>query len=623
MTSIICHRTTNMKLTFTLMLLIASAFHAIAQDNLSLAYSYYNNKEYDKASYLFEELFEKTKSRSYFNYYINCLIFTEQFDKAEKIAKKQAAASKSDPCYRIILGSVYKQRQQLDKAYSEFDAAINSIRADRNSIIQATNMFVSIRDTEYAEKTLVKGRELTGEDFNTELFSVYANSRNFKMMATTGLDIVEADASQIFTVENMFQYYINNDINDEFYDILRKTLLQRIQQQPSTQLSEMMIWLLVQKKNFKSAIIQAKALDKRLNESGQRLIAIGDHALQSKDYAAAADAFKYVLEKGKDCPYHQRATFGTLTSMYEQIDKGMITDIDQIKYLESQYAATFSEFGYNSKTVPEIKNYARIEAFFLNKPDSARSIIARALSAQGVNYSVKAALNLQLGDIQLYEGDVWDALMTYAKVENDNKQNEFGDEAKFRKARVAYYTGNFKWAASQLDVLKAATTKLVANDAMELSLLISDNAERENSVVGDTTAMIAENDASSPDLRIYARADMYRHQNLLDRASQSLDSIIKFHKTSPLVDEAYFMKAQVALLQQNYDSAASFFKTVADTYSYDILADKACYNYARLAETHLSDSVSAKEYYMRILTDYPGSVYAVEARERYRALEGI
>lgn len=602
-------------------LFILSSAPAVAQDNAQLAYSYYNNKEYDKASYLFEELFNQTKSRSYFNYYINCLLRIEQFDKAEKSAKKQIAAAKNDPTYRVVLGYVYKQQHKQDKAQAEYDGAISTMRADRNTIIQVTNQFLTFGENEYAEKTLMKGREITGDDFSNELFSVYASSRNFKMMAQTGLDIVDKNPTEIFNVENMYQYYINNDINDEFYEILRTTLLQRIQQKPSTHYSEMMIWLLVQKKNFKSAIVQAKALDKRLGETGQRLIAIGDQALQSKDYAAAADAYKYVLAKGKECPFHQRATFGTLTSMYQQIDNGTISDIEQIKYLESQYAATFAEFGYNSRTVAEIRNYARIETYYLNKPDSARAIIERALKAQGVNYTTKATLNLELGDIQLYEGDVWDALMTYAKVENDNKQNEYGDEAKFRKARVAYYTGNFKWAASQLDVLKAATTKLVANDAMELSLLISDNAERENSIVGDTTALISENQLSSPDLRIYARADMYRQQNLLEKSILSLDSIINIHKTSPLVDEALFMKARIYAKQHNYDTAAVYYKKVADDYSYDILADKACYQYAKIAEEHLSDIAAAKEYYMRILADYPGSVYAVESRERYRALE--
>lgn len=612
----------TMKKIITLILILANIaiVSAQSQDNIQLAFSYYNNKEYEKASYLFEDLFKTSKSRTYFNYYINCLLLAEQYDKAEKSAKKQILSSKSDPCYRIILGNVYKQRQQPDKAQAEYDDVIKSLKPDRNSIIQITNQFISINESEYAEKTLLKAQESTGQDFSTELFSVYANSRNLKKMAETGLEIIDHDPSRIFSVENMFQIYINNDVNNEFYDILRSTLLQKIQQKPSSQYSEMMIWLFLQKKNFKSAAVQAKALDKRLNENGQRLISIGDLALAAKDYASASDAYKYVLQKGKESPYYQKATFGTLTSVYEQIANGSINDPNEILFLEKQYATTFAEFGVNNKTIPEIIHYARLETYHLNKPDSAISIIEKTLNTQGASYSQKAQLNLELGDIQLYNGDIWDALMTYAKVENDNKENEYGDDAKFRKARIAYYTGNFKWAASQLDVLKAATTKFVANDAMELSLLIADNVERENHQIGDTTSLIAENEESSPDLRIYARADMYRTQNQATKAIMSLDSIIEFHKTSPLVDEALFMKAGVKEYLQQYDSAAILYKKVADEYAYDILADKACFKFATISENKLKSYSDAKEYYMRILTDYPGSIYAVESRQRYRSL---
>lgn len=36
--------------------------------------------------------------------------------------------------------------------------------------------------------------------------------------------------------------------------------------------------------------------------------------------------------------------------------------------------------------------------------------------------------------------------------------------------KLAYYRGDFKYAQGLLDVLKAATSELVANDAMQLSV---------------------------------------------------------------------------------------------------------------------------------------------------------
>ncbi len=591
-------------------------------DDVRLAYSYYNNHEYDKAAYMFESLFAQSRSLNYYNIYINCLIRGHETDKAEKAAKKQASASKNDPCYLVILGNVYKAQNNIEKAQQEYHRALENMRQDRNSVIQLTNMYLSADEKDLAEQALLKAQEASGQDYSSDLFTVYSSNRNFKKMSETALGIIEKDASQIYNMQNQLQYHINNDINDEFYNILRAEVQQRIQQNPQPQFSELMIWLQIMKKNFRMAIVQAKGLDRRLGEQGQRLINIGEQAIAAKDYAAASEAYKYVTDKGKDNVFYQKAVFGLMQSMYEQVMDGSISSTEEIMYLESQYASTFADFGINSKTIGEIRNYARIETYYLNKPDSAMMILERALSTPGINYVQKAQLNLELGDVQLYKGEQWDALMTYAKVENDNKQNEYGDEAKFRKARIAYYTGNFKWAKSQLDVLRAATTKLVANDAMELSLLISDNAERESEILGDTTSAIMENEEASKDLRIYARADMYHHQNLSGKAITSLDSIVELYKTSPLVDEAIYLKARIYEKQHKLDSAAANYKKVADEYAYDILADKACYFYAKLAETVKNDAEEAKRYYMRILSDYPGSVYAVEARERYRKISG-
>lgn len=572
-------------------------------DDMQLAFSYYNSSEYEKASYLFESLFEKTKSKTYFIYYLNCLLNTENYDKAEKAVKKQISSQKNDPSYRIFYGYLFKRQNFIDKANTEYDAVLEQLKPDKNMILNCSNLFQSVSEYEYAEKTLLKGALLTGESYTSYLFSVYSASRNQKKLVQTGLDWVEEAPQSTVNVQNMFQYYVNNDINDEFYDILRTAVLQRIQKSPSTLMSEILIWLFLQKKNFKSAALQAKALDKRLGEQGQRLIILGDEALSAKDFEAASQCYSYVLDKGRDGQYYQRAVFGVLTSMYERVDSGDITDSSEILSLERRYISTFDEFGLNNKIVNEIKNYSNLETYHLNSPEKAKALIEKSLEMPSLNYSQKAQLNLTLGEIELFSGDVWGATMTFAKVENDNKQNEYGDEAKLRKAKIAYYTGNFKWAASQVDVLKAATSKLVANDAMELSLLITDNSD------SDTV------------LGIYARADMYFSQNQFVKAVLSLDSIIEKYPASGLVDESWFLKARISERSHDWRKAAEYYKKVADDYSYDVLADKAAFRFAEISSQRLSDTAKAREYYMKILTDYPGSVFAPDSREKYRKLQ--
>ena len=602
-------------------MLMAWAVDAQNKEDINLAHSYYNAGEYEKATSLFENLFNQTRSQNYFNYYINCLIKTAEYDKAEKAVKKQMQTAKNDKSYNITLGYIYKSSNHNDKAKEQFDIVIKNIPAQRNTIISLANSFVNIGEYEYAEKTLISGAEITGENLDYDLMSVYGIAHNLSKMAEKGLDIVSNDPNQTQTIENYFQYFLNSDTNNEFYDILRLALLQRVQKKPSTALSEMLIWLFVQKKNFKSALIQAKALDRRLDESGQRLIQLGDLALESKDYAAASDAYKYVVDKGKDT-YYQKAQFSQLKALFLQVENNNTTDNTILHDLKNRYEALYKEYGINNSTLPEIENYAKLLTYYLNTPDQAMKMLEDAISIKGLNSTQLATLQLQLGDTQLYDGDIWAATMTYAKVENNNKQNPKGDEAKLRKAKIAYYTGNFKWAASQLDVLKEATTKLTANDAMELSLLINDNCDRQTEQNADTsTSSISEDLSKNAELRIYARADLYFSQNKNQLAIESLDTIINNYKTHQLVDEAYYKKALIYERLNDYNSAANCYDSIVTNFGFDVLADKAAYRLANLCAEKLNDTEKAKKLYLTILTDYPGSIFAVEARKKYREIE--
>src|SRR5207237_519209 len=111
---------------------------------------------------------------------------------------------------------------------------------------------------------------------------------------------------------------------------------------------------------------------------------------------------------------------------------------------------------------------------YLNKTNEANDLLEETIALPQLSLQLQAECKLELGDILLMTGDIWEASLRYSQVEKSFKHDEIGNEAKFRNAKISYYTGDFKWAQAQLDVLKGATAKLIANDAMDLGLLISD-----------------------------------------------------------------------------------------------------------------------------------------------------
>ena len=172
---------------------------------------------------------------------------------------------------------------------------------------------------------------------------------------------------------------------------------------------------------------------------------------------------------------------------------------------------------------------------------------------------------------------------------------------------MSYFQGQFDWAQAQLDVLKGSTTKLIANNAMKLSLHITDNMGL---------------DTSATAMEMYAQAEWLIFQNKLDESYGVLDSMLIFFPGHTLSDEILYKKAEIQIKRKNYSKAAELFEEISTQYSYDILADDALFHWAELLEKELNNMDKAQQLYEKIILDYSDSIYTVEARKRFRFLRG-
>jgi hypothetical protein len=208
--------------------------------------------------------------------------------------------------------------------------------------------------------------------------------------------------------------------------------------------------------------------------------------------------------------------------------------------------------------------------------------------------------------VYVYSGDLWEAVITYSQVIEGNKANPLGDDAKFKKAKLGYYMGNFRWAKAQLDALRASTSKLIANDAMDLSLFISENLET---------------DSTAAPLKIFARADLQLFRNNFPKAVAALDSVASIYPDNSLIDDVDFRKATILQKQGKYAEAATLYEAIVKNYSWEMLADDALFQLATIYENKLNRKPEAMELFKKMLTDYPGSVYVVDARTEYRKMQ--
>lgn len=574
-----------------------------------LAQQFYQNKEFDKALDYYEKLYNKKSPDQFYSPYLNCLLETKDYKKAEKIVKKQMRNHPEGLNFNVDLGIVYMRSEDPEKAKKEWENAIKQLKTD-DQVFPLANAFIAIREYNYAIDTYLKGRKIsqTNYPFSFEIADVYRIQGNKQAMINEYLDVLESSDSYIQSVQNALQTSFGNEADSKQNELLKTELLKRIAKSPDkTILSEFLIWMEIQMKDFEGAFVQAKALDKRKKEEGTRVMALAQLFAQNESYDLAIKAYQYVIAKGKDTYYYINARMEMLNVSYlKVVSKGIYTSAE-LTELEKNFNITITELGKSASTAALLKNFAHLQAFFLNKPNEAIALLEETIALPQLPATTQAECKLELADILLMTGDIWEASLRYSQVEKAFKYDAIGQEAKFRVARISYYTGDFKWAQAQLDVLKGATSKLIANDALELSLTIS-----------DALAI----DTNEAPLLIYARAELLAFQNKDELAKITLDSINKLYPNHALADEILYKKAQLELKHGKFAEAAAFYDTIVTNYGGEILADDALFKLADLNENQFKNTEKAKELYQQLLEKYPGSLYVVEARKRFRKLRG-
>jgi len=600
----------NLRLLLFILLIPVSSYGQ-GQNNMELANQYASTGDYEKAVVYFEKWYSADPYNAY-QPYLNCLVRLKDYDKAEKLTKKQIKKMPTNSVLWVDLGSIYEVQGKDKEANQYYEKAIKSLFPDVQQVLGLGTAFVEKRKLDYAETTYLQGRKMLEGvyPFSFELADVYAQHSMPEKMVSEYLGLLEYNESYLPNVQAILQNKMAFDTEGGLTDIIRTALLRKVQRGNSSPVyNELLYWLLLQEKDFSTALIQAKALDKRNDENGARLISLGKLCVSNQQYDIAEECFQYVVAKGSQNANYIPARMELIAARDQKItNSGNYNKADLVK-LEQDYETTLTELGRNQITAPLIGQYAHLKAFHLNKVDEAVKLLEETIAMPRIAPNFAAQCKLELGDILVLKGEVWDASLLYSQVDKDFKHDAIGREAKFRNARLSYYMGEFEWAAAQLNVLKAATSQLISNDAMSLGLLIMDN-------------MGLDSDTNTAPLLLYSKADLYEFCNRNDSALAILDTMLSQWPAHSLTDEAWYKQAGIFFKKGDFKKAGELYFKVFETYPDDILGDDALYKLALLTENNLNDKAKAQELYEMLLTKYPGSLYVVDARKRFRSLRG-
>ena len=579
--------------------MILSTFSFAQKDNgYILAENYFRNGEYEKASKLYKKLVDKSShNRTYLSRLIGCYQELNQFDVAESLLFQKIKKRPNLTFLNVFLGQNYERQEQNDLATKYYDKAIASIKKKSNYGATIADLFKKYNKLDYAIKAYKKVIESNkNANYSFQIAQIYGEKGDFEYMFEAYINYVDNNEKLLNSVKRYTSRYINDDPENDNNILFKRALLRKSASNPKNVWNDLLAWLFINQKQYGKAFIQQKALFARDPDFLSGITNLGDIAFDNKDYETAKDCFNFIEEKSNYVSDKFNAIYMNLLIAIETKEAN----------LDEKFQEVFKEYGINKNTFPIQIAYANYLTFEKRNPEKATIVLEEALQF-AENKFQKANVKLKLADVLVYQNKFNKALIYYSQIQTQLKNHYIGQKARFKVAQTSYFKNDFTWAKAQLKVLKGSATQLIANDAANLFLTISDNEPKDSIPTG---------------LSKYANADLLSFQNKNEEGILVLDEILKEYKGQPIEDEALFKQASLYLKQQNFDKATSNYEKIIALDAQGILVDDTYYQLAEMYNNQLNNVEKASEYYQKIIFEHPASIYLVDARKKFRQLRG-
>ena len=598
-----------------------SFFSQVSNLDLQLAKKYYLDNDYEKAVLYYEKIFKESEYRlKIYENYKSAFIDLNKLKEAEKLSKILIKEHPKKLKFLVDLGVVYGLEDRADKKIQVFKKAIEQINKE-TSYDDAFDLGLAFEKIGNSEKALEVYLNFESKSFknpfafHSKIALIYNKNGQTNEMINTFFEMLDFNSNFLRNVQNGIVNSIDFQNNLKEKEILRQTILQKIQASPNNIVYiELLAWFYMLNNDYENAYTQIKALDKKLNKNGEKLLELGNTALNNQDFIVAIKCYEDVVSKSNSLEFKFEAKNKKLLALKSKILYGNKIIPKELKELKANYLLILSQlnnsinvYNNNFRKYNLLLDLSDIEAFYLSDVSSAKEHLNIAIQIPRLKEKQKANAKLKLANILVLEDNIWEASLMYLQIEKQFKDDQLGHLAKFKNAQVYYFSGEYDWCQAQLKVLKASTSKLIANDALELSVLITDNYNMDTSEVA---------------MKLFSYADMLSFQQQFTKANTLYDSILNNFKNHSLNDEIIFRKAKIDLKQHNYQKAIEHFKFLVDKYPNSILLDNSLFLIASIYQEKIKDFDQAKKYFKTILFEHKGSLYAAESRKRYRKLAG-
>jgi len=580
--------------------LFMTSFWVSAQ-NEQLALQYFDNGEFEKAITIFEENLQKQPSNYFFfQKVIECRQQLKQYDKAEEVILKRKEKY-NQPILLVELGYNYQLQKNEIEAKKQYDLALLEVEKQANHAYQVASSFEKKVLLDWAIKTYETAQKVNPNlNFDYQTALLQGQLGNLDLMLEKLLDYGYKNQENTALVQNQLSRYLMDDTEGTFADAIKKSLLLKTQKSQDVYWNQSLSWLFVQQKEYGKAFVQEKAVYKRNPESFYNIVTLARLAIEEKQNEDATTILTFVLENTQDLELQMQAHHFLLSMEIESALQKEYATIDlKLQDLLKKYG--ISPYSLDLQILS-----AHFKTFYLNQSKLGIELLQNALKLP-LNLREQAEVKMELADIMVYDEKFNQAILYYAQVEDNMKNDVLAHEASLKLAKANFYKKDFDWTLQQVKNLKQSSSLLIANDAVELFLLIQDNSIEDSLRVA---------------LQAYAKADLQLYQKKNEEALQSFLTILEKHKGESIEDETLLKIADIYYQKKDYLKALSYYQNILDNHKEGIYIDEALFFSAEIYRKHLLDNEKAKPLYEKMVLEHPDSLYYTESRKQYRTLRG-
>ena len=573
----------------------------VSAQNEQLALQYFDDGEFEKALTIFEESSQKQPSNFFFfQKIIECQQQLKQYDKAEEVILKRKDKN-NQPLLLIELGYNYQLQKNTDKAEKNYDLAIQEVEKEPNYAYQVANSFEKKVLLEWALKAYETAQKKNPKlNFDYQSALLQGQLGKLDLMLQKLLDYSYSNQENTALVQNQLSRFLLDDVDGAFANEIKKGLLLKTQKSQDVYWNQFLSWYFVQQKEYGKAFVQEKAVYKRNPDSFYNIVTLAKLAIDEKQNEEATSILTFVLENTDNLDLQMQAHHFLVSMEIElALEKDYLALDLKLQGLLKKYGITPFSLELQILT-------AHFEAFYLKQTDLGKQLLQNALQLP-LNIREESRVKMELADIMVYDEKFNQAILYYAQVEENLKNDVIAHEASFKLAKANFYKRDFDWTLQQVKNLKQSPSLLIANDAVELFLLIEDNSVEDSLRIA---------------LQDYAKADFQLYQKKNDEALQSFLTILQKHKGKSIEESTLFKVGKIYEEKNDYAKAIQYYQNILEQHKDGIYKDEALFFSAEIYRKHLLDNEKAKLLYEKIVLEHPDSLYFTESRKQYRTLRG-